>query len=57
MGLAALACFNEDLDIAVGDEEGERCRLLRSVPGDLRDVDLDAKAGEGERRIRGGEGV
>lgn len=57
MGLAALVCFKEDLDMAVGDEEGERCRLLRSVAGDLRDVDLDAKAGEGERRIRGGEGV
>lgn len=37
--------------------EDERSRLLRSIPGDLRDVDLDANAGEGERRIRGGDGV
>lgn len=53
-------CFEEDArGGGGGDIEGERARRLRSVrslPGDLR-MDLDEKTGEGERRIRGGEGV
>lgn len=52
-GLLAL-CF---LDIEVGEDEGDRARRLRSLPGDRREEDLEEKAGDGERRRRGGEGV
>ena len=57
-GLLAL-CFDKVLGGGGGDNDGDRTRLLRSLrsfTGDLRDV-LEEKEGDGDRRIRGGDGV
>lgn len=55
-GLLAL-CLTEFLGGGGGEIDGDRTRLLRSLPGDLRD-DLEAeKTGDGVVRILGGDGV
>lgn len=55
-------CLVAFLGVGGGDKDEERAARLflsfRSLPGDLREEALDdANPGDGERRIRGGDGV